>query len=76
MEVRRILMGGLDGIWFTPFKGWRQATLLEALTHWLGMVESGAWEVDERSVAGGIEKWRNADVEETAGKYMLHMPTY
>jgi hypothetical protein len=39
-------------------------------------VESGAWEVDETGVVGGIEKWRDADVEETAGEYVLPMPKY
>jgi hypothetical protein len=64
------------GIGFTPFKGSGNASLLEVLTHWLGMVESGAWEVDETGVVGGIEKWRDADVEETAGEYVLPMPKY
>lgn len=64
------------GSGFTPFKGWGHATLLDALTHWLGMVESGVWEVDERGVVGGIEKWRDADAEETAGEYVLPMPRY
>jgi hypothetical protein len=64
------------GIGFTPFKGWGNANLLDVLTHWLEMVESGAWEIDERGVVGGIEKWRDADVEATAGRYVLPMPRH
>lgn len=64
------------GIGFTPFRGWGTASLLDVLTHWLGMVESGAWGVDEKGVVGGIEKWKDADMEETVQQYVLPMPRY
>lgn len=64
------------GVGFTPFRGWGTASLLDVLTHWVGMVESGAWDVDERGVGGGIEEWRGADVEETAEQYVLPMLEY
>jgi len=38
------------GIGFTPFEGWGHTNLLGLFTHWLGMVKSGAWDVDERGV--------------------------
>lgn len=64
------------GVGFTPFAGWRGPSLLDVLTHWLRMVESGAWRVDEKGVGGGIEMWRDADIEATAGAYMLPTPSY
>lgn len=35
------------------------------------MVESGYWEVDANGVAGGIEKWREADSAAHWQKYQL-----
>jgi hypothetical protein len=35
------------------------------------MVESGKWEVDQDGVAGGMEKWREADTEEHWQDYQL-----
>lgn len=67
---------GVYGIGFTPFAGWRGPSLLDVLTHWLRMVESGAWRVDEKGVGGGIETWRDADIEATAGAYVLPIPSY
>ncbi|KAJ4374667.1 hypothetical protein N0V86_007540 [Didymella sp. IMI 355093] len=63
------------GVGFTPFAGWGNARLLDVVTHWLEMVESGAWGWT-RGALRGIEKWRDADVEETAGAYVLPMPVY
>lgn len=41
------------------------------LRRWVELVESGYWEVDANGVAGGIEKWRDADTAEHWQKYKL-----
>ncbi|ETS78783.1 hypothetical protein PFICI_08636 [Pestalotiopsis fici W106-1] len=46
--------------------------LFRVLENWVELVESGVWQVDENGVAGGIEKWREADRdEEKSLKYRI-----
>lgn len=54
-----------------PFGLMRAHSLQEILKHWLGIVERGDWQVDENGVAGGMDKWREADTEERWDKYVL-----
>ena len=61
---------------FTPFRGWAEPTLQDVLTHWLGMVESEAWNVNGQGVVGGIETWQAADGEGMWEKYTLPVAEY
>jgi hypothetical protein len=45
--------------------------LKHILRHWTELVESGKWEIDQDGVAGGMEKWREADTEEHWQDYQL-----
>ncbi|KAF2621199.1 hypothetical protein BU25DRAFT_241648 [Macroventuria anomochaeta] len=67
---------GVYGMGFTPFRGWAEPTLLDVLTHWLGMVENEAWNVNEQGVVGGIEMWKEGDEEGTWEKHTLPMAEY
>lgn len=49
-----------------------EVPLFRVLEHWVHMVEDGAWPVDGRGVAGGMEKWAEADQSDAlAEKYRL-----
>jgi hypothetical protein len=37
------------------------------------MIEDGKWEVDADVIVGGIEKWKEADIEEHWMDYQLPM---
>ncbi|KAL5340438.1 hypothetical protein BJX70DRAFT_108145 [Aspergillus crustosus] len=43
----------------------------KVLNNWADRVESGDWEVDENGVAGGIDKFREADTESHWEKYWI-----
>jgi hypothetical protein len=54
-----------------PFGLMHSHGLSKILKNWLGMIERGDWKVDENGVAGGIDKWKEADTEEHWDKYVL-----
>lgn len=56
---------------FNPFTVNHDVQLEYVLKNWAWMVQSGFWDVDEHGVAGGIEKWREADTEEHWAEYWL-----
>lgn len=58
---------------FNPWAPTHDTRLDMVLSSWLEMVRGGHWEVDEHGVAGGIEKWRDADTEEHWRKYRFGM---
>jgi hypothetical protein len=43
----------------------------KVLNNWADRVEKGDWEVDEDGVAGGIDKFREADTEAHWQKYWI-----
>ncbi|KAL1846829.1 hypothetical protein Plec18170_008971 [Paecilomyces lecythidis] len=45
--------------------------LKHVLSRWAEMVEEGKWTVDVDGVAGGIQKWREADTEDLWQDYQL-----
>jgi hypothetical protein len=45
--------------------------LHKVLTNWAERIESGDWIVTENGVAGGLEKWREADTEDGWQKYWI-----
>lgn len=47
------------------------AQLYKVLLNWAERVEMGDWEVDENGVAGGIEKFRDADTPGNWEKYQI-----
>jgi hypothetical protein len=54
-----------------PFGLMDSHNLMRVLKNWLGMVERGDWTVDENGVAGGMDKWKEADTEEHWEKYVI-----
>lgn len=54
-----------------PFVVGHRVQLVQILEHWLEMVRSGEWEVDENGVVGGIDEWRKVDTKEHWMKYIL-----
>ncbi|RFU75005.1 hypothetical protein TARUN_7236 [Trichoderma arundinaceum] len=58
---------------FNHFIRTHDVQLKHVLWHWAGMVEQGKWAVDVDGVAGGIEKWREADTEDHWQDYQLPM---
>ncbi|KAK8043551.1 hypothetical protein PG993_005981 [Apiospora rasikravindrae] len=54
------------------FVGRHEVLLFHVLEHWVRQVEDGTWAVDRHGVAGGMEKWAEADESEAmAEKYRL-----
>jgi len=45
--------------------------LYRILENWIDIVSDGDWDVDETGIAGGIEKFRDADTEEHWDKYVI-----
>lgn len=45
--------------------------LYRILENWVRMVEEGKWEVNENGVAGGIEKFKEADTEQHWEDYII-----
>lgn len=39
----------------------------------MGLVKGGIWQVDKHGVSGGIEKWREAYVNEKGDRYRLSL---
>ncbi|GFP59295.1 hypothetical protein TASIC1_0012029800 [Trichoderma asperellum] len=58
---------------FNHFIEIHDVQLKHVLSHWADMVEQGKWAVDADGVAGGIEKWREADTEDHWQDYQLPM---
>lgn len=58
---------------FNHFIEMHDVQLKHVLSHWADMVEQGKWAVDADGVAGGIEKWREADTEDHWQDYQLPM---
>lgn len=56
---------------FNHFIEMHDVQLKHVLGHWADMVEQGKWAVDDDGVAGGIEKWREADTEDHWHDYQL-----
>lgn len=56
-----------------PFGGeWTRAQrLVRLLEKWLEMVEGGIWAVDESGVVGGVEMFREADIESAWESYWI-----
>lgn len=54
-----------------PFVMHHDVQLKFVLQRWAELVESNYWVVDANGVAGGIEKWRDADSAEHWQKYQL-----
>jgi hypothetical protein len=67
----RDVFNGLYSPGHDPFGLIQSHNLRAILKNWLGMVERGDWQVDENGVTGGIDKWREADTEAHAEKYVL-----
>jgi hypothetical protein len=67
----RDVFDGLYSPGHDPFGLIQSHNLRTILKNWLGMVESGDWQVDENGVTGGIDKWREADTEVHSEKYVL-----
>ncbi|KAL3442491.1 hypothetical protein BJX65DRAFT_312803 [Aspergillus insuetus] len=53
---------------FTPV---HSVQLHKVLSNWAERVESGDWDVTEDGVAGGLDKFREADTEENWAKYWI-----
>ncbi|KAF8847580.1 hypothetical protein BDZ45DRAFT_699092 [Acephala macrosclerotiorum] len=67
------LAAGLYQTSCNPFILRHEVELFRVLEHWVGMVESGRWEVGVEGVSGGIEKWKQADESaEGSELYRLH----
>ncbi|KAF2827127.1 hypothetical protein CC86DRAFT_445937 [Ophiobolus disseminans] len=58
---------------FNHFIAAHDVQLRYVLWKWAEMVEEGKWEVDERGVVDGVEKWREADTEASWADYQLLM---
>ncbi|RFU29628.1 hypothetical protein B7463_g6712, partial [Scytalidium lignicola] len=58
---------------FNHFIKTHDVQLKHVLWHWAEMVEEGKWAVDVDGVAGGVEKWREADAEDHWQDYQLPM---
>ncbi|KAL6871873.1 hypothetical protein J3F83DRAFT_732919 [Trichoderma novae-zelandiae] len=56
---------------FNHFIQTHDVQLKHVLGHWADMVEGGKWVVDGHGVAGGMEKWREADTEDGWRDYQL-----
>lgn len=56
---------------YVPCCGSAEQTLLNVLESWRGMVERGDSAVDGNGVAGGMEKWKEADEEGMREGYVL-----
>ncbi|RMZ85694.1 hypothetical protein DV736_g6557, partial [Chaetothyriales sp. CBS 134916] len=56
---------------FNAYIEMHDVQLRRVLARWVEMVREGKWEVDAEGVAGGIEKWRDADTEEGWRDYVL-----
>ncbi|EEA26446.1 hypothetical protein TMatcc_005283 [Talaromyces marneffei ATCC 18224] len=56
---------------FNHFIGNHDVQLKHVLSRWAEMVEKGKWAVDLDGVAGGIQKWREADTEDHWQEYCL-----
>ncbi|KAJ8114716.1 hypothetical protein OPT61_g3468 [Boeremia exigua] len=61
----------LYSLGYHPFETTTTQNLASVLQNWLGMVESGAWQIDENGVAGGMEVWKDADTKEHWEKYVI-----
>ena len=61
----------LYSIGWNPFIAPHPTQLVSILTLWYRNLMSGAWEVDEEGVKGGIEKYREADTEEHCMEYVV-----
>ncbi|EGR46640.1 uncharacterized protein TRIREDRAFT_109760 [Trichoderma reesei QM6a] len=58
---------------FNHFIRTHDVQLKHVLERWAEMVEGGKWAVDGEGVAGGVDKWREADTEEGWRDYQLPM---
>jgi hypothetical protein len=58
---------------WNPFIFWYGTKLYLVFDNWKKMVDEGHWQVDENGVAGGIEKYREADTEERCDLYTIPM---
>lgn len=58
---------------FNHFIASHDVQLRYVLCRWAELVEEGKWDVDEHGVMGGVEKWREADKEESWADYCLPM---
>lgn len=68
------LAAGLYQTSCNPFILRHEVELFRVLESWVGMVENERWEVDCNGVAGGIEKWMEADEsEEGSESYRLRL---
>jgi hypothetical protein len=56
---------------FNHFIEMHDVQLKHVLSRWADMVEQGKWTVNADGVAGGIEKWREADTEDHWQDYQL-----
>lgn len=56
---------------FNHFIETHDVQLKHVLSRWAEMVEEGKWTVDVDGVAGGIQKWREADTEDHWQDYQL-----
>ncbi|PTB72909.1 hypothetical protein M440DRAFT_1384314 [Trichoderma longibrachiatum ATCC 18648] len=58
---------------FNHFIRTHHVQLKHVLERWAEMVEGGKWAVDGEGVAGGMDKWREADTEDGWRDYQLPM---
>jgi hypothetical protein len=56
---------------YNPFLDMHNMQLCRVLENWCWMVEEGHWDVDASGVAGGIEKFKQADTKEHWEKYII-----
>lgn len=58
---------------YNPFGESHDVQLEKVLVAWLGLVESGEWEIGKEGVEVGIEKWKDADISRKWHKYTVPM---
>lgn len=56
-----------------PFAPYHNVSLLGILQNFFAHVQTGDWSIDERGVSNGINKFRDAEVEEHCNEYVLPM---
>ena len=54
-----------------PFTEMHAVRLIWILQNWLGIVQSGDWEVDAEGVVGGVDEWRKADTEDSWENFVI-----
>jgi hypothetical protein len=69
--TRKDMHDGLYTTGYNPYIEEHDLQLYRLLENWVDMVTEGHWQVDANGVAGGIEKFREADTEDHCEKYVI-----